>query len=139
MLEGHGIIFLLFLVLAVITDGQVILQSVPVTVGLPVMINSSANPREELGGIIILIHLRYRGGMYFSISLLTQRYTDLFLLLLWDRVVHSVVHCVASIRILGRMEAHAWVRLCPEFSIGSLLDVVDWSGGHCSVPGKWLK
>ena len=57
-LERHWIFFSIFLVVTVITDCQVILESVAIPIGLSIMIDSSSNAGEELGRIIIFINLR---------------------------------------------------------------------------------
>ena len=43
-LERHGIILFLFIIVTVITDCQIILEPVPNSVRLSIMINTTTNP-----------------------------------------------------------------------------------------------
>ena len=56
-LERHWIILFLFIIVTVITDCQIILEPVPISVRLSIMIDTTTNPGEELGRIVIFIDL----------------------------------------------------------------------------------
>ena len=58
-LERHGIILFLFIIVTVVTDCQIILEPVPISVRLSIMIDTTANAGEELSRIVIFIDLNY--------------------------------------------------------------------------------
>ena len=58
-LERHWIILFLFIIVTVITDCQIILEPVPISVRLSIMIDTTTNAGEELSRIVIFIDLNY--------------------------------------------------------------------------------
>ena len=56
-LERHWIILFLFIIVTVVTDCQIILEPVPISVRLSIMIDTTTNPGEEFGRIVIFIDL----------------------------------------------------------------------------------